>query len=165
MTEEQKVFNEGLKEHNKNLIEIINKSNEHFEKQLSFISGGALALSFIVIEKVLKDFFDTDCKWLLVAGWILLMLTLLLNLFSHKKAIEYHGKSYENINDHLADTKVKYDYEGIVRRNNKIDRMNSLSLILLSLGLFSLILYTSINLLCQKKTKSEPPAMKVQLVK
>lgn len=153
--EKEKEYKEGLKEQSKYLVEIINKSNEHFEKQLSFISGGALALSFIVIEKVLKEFFDTKCKWILIIGWILLMLTLLLNLFSHKKAIEYHGKTYENINDHLTDQKTEYDYKGIVARNNKIGKINTVSLVLLSLGLLSLIFYTSINLLCQKKTKSQ----------
>ena len=65
---------EQLTKANEDLLQAVNSSNELFEKQLSYISGGALALSFIVIEKVLKDFSKTTWKGLLVAGWSCLLL-------------------------------------------------------------------------------------------
>ncbi|HXS35872.1 MAG TPA: hypothetical protein VN721_04180 [Flavipsychrobacter sp.] len=67
---------ENLKDYCGRLIEIINKSNEAFEKQLTYISGGGLALSFVLIDKVLKDISKTQYRGLLIVGWALLAITL-----------------------------------------------------------------------------------------
>lgn len=152
MTEDEidlnKEYRDSLKKYCENLLEIINKSNEQFEKQLSFISGGALALSFIVIEKVLKDFLTTKCKWILIVGWSSLVITLLLNLYSHKRAIDYHNRSLTATNEFLADPEINFEdkEKEIENRKKRIERMNNYCLIFLSLGLISLIVYTSINL-------------------
>ena len=144
-------FRERLNKYCDKLLEIINTSNEQFEKQLVYISGGGLALSFIVIEKVLKEFFTTQYKIVLIIGWVALAATLLLNLFSHKKAIDTHSATLKHIKDVLRDSKIKYDSDSIDKRNQRISKLNTTSLCLLSLGLTCLIFYTSINLLCLKK--------------
>ena len=65
------------------LYDIFDKSQDDFEKQLSYISGGALGLSLLFLEKVIEDLSKADSKWLLTLGWILLALTLFINLTSH----------------------------------------------------------------------------------
>lgn len=140
-------FKARLNKYCDNLLEIINSSNDQFEKQLVYISGGALALSFIVIEKVLNDFHNTEYKLILIVGWVALGVTLLMNLYSHKKAIDYHTETLKHIKNVLLSPKTKYDLESISRRNQKISNLNMLSLYLLSLGLICIIFYTSINLI------------------
>ena len=102
-------------------------------------------LPVLMCKKVLKDFSKTQHKWILIAGWALLTITLLLNLFSHKKAIDNHSKSLSETNDFINNRSNVYDYEKIERRNKQIQRINTFTLYSLSFGLISLIVYTSIN--------------------
>src|SRR5688500_4917696 len=88
-------------DYKKALYDIMGKSQDDFEKQLSFISAGALGLSLIFTEKIVKDISKADLKCLLVAGWILLAVTLFINLISHllatlncrKTLQEYHERN------------------------------------------------------------------------
>src|SRR5687768_5136591 len=91
------------------LITLLHKSQDAFEKQLSFISAGSLALSIGFIKDIVKNIGEADCRWLLVIGWILLACTLLINCISHLRAADLHNKTIEDINADRYDDKVITD--------------------------------------------------------
>ena len=156
--EDDTAFLERVAKDCDSLQDVVNKSNEQFEKQLSFISSGALGASFFVIEKVFKDFFHTCCKGVLIAGWLFLIFTLALNLISHKNAVEEHSKTINELKAYLYGAAKTYDNKLINERSEKINRLNSISIACLFLGLTSIILYVSINLIfpCPKRAIDKP---------
>lgn len=135
---------EFYKDHKKELETIFGKSNELFEKQLSYISAGALGLTFVLIEKVVKDIGVTTHRWMLILSWICLTLTLFINLVSHLFTAYLHSKSISeiqtgNFNNTTGD-----------KRNDSIDKVNILSVVLLFIGIVLFIVYTSINVINMK---------------
>lgn len=145
-------FKAGLRKYCDDLLSILNKSNEHFEKQISYISAGSLGLSFLLIEKVLGDIWATKDKWLLITGWSLLALTLISNLISHQLAMSFHYKSIGEIEGYLCGEN-EYNEIKIALRNRKIKAVNVFSIIFLSLGIVSIITYTSINITMSEDIK------------
>lgn len=123
------------------LQELISKSEDEFEKKLTYISAGALLLSVTLFEKVIK----LDCSsylFILIIAWILLILTLLLNLFSHLISKIYLRKTIDEIDrkDGFPQRNIKYQ-----QRLKSIECLNWVTSILLFLGITCLVLFTSIN--------------------
>lgn len=140
-------YKKGLEDYCKSLVDIINKANEQFEKQLIYISGGALGVSFVIAQKIVEKLHTVDLKWMLVLSWIALTVVLLLNLISHKVAINIHSKSLSETQDYLAYQTTNYDYEKIGERNKRMKIINIISIVLLSLGIVFLMVFTCINFL------------------
>lgn len=142
------------KEYSKELRNLIDKSNESFEKQLNYISAGALGLSMIVVEKIVKDLSKTTLNSILIASWCFLGLTLISNLLSHIYTSRVHGKTISEISG------GSYNYEKAVKRNGSINLWNIFSITLLLLGIFFQITFITINIdMSQEKpiTKPAPP--------
>lgn len=130
----------SLKEFRKNNEDNLDKGQEHFEKQLSFISAGALGISMFLIEKIVKDWSQSQYKWILIASWISLGLTLIINLISHFFSVKFNYSNIEEI-----DTK-NYDQLKSIRRNQIVKGINVFTLITLIIGIVFLILYMSLNI-------------------
>jgi cytochrome bd-type quinol oxidase subunit 2 len=130
----------SLKEFRKNNEDNLEKGQEHFEKQLSFISAGALGISMFLIEKVVKDLSQSQYKWILIASWIALGLTLIINLISHFFSVKFNYSNIEEI-----DTK-NYDQLKSIRRNQIMKGMNVFTLITLIFGIIFLVLFMSLNI-------------------
>lgn len=128
------------------LSEVYNDSSDLFEKQLSYISAGALGLSFILVEKVV-DISKSHNKALLISGWILLAVTLLLNLISHLYANYLHSKNLSYLNDCLSSNEAlkKYDNNVIDNRRKKIESINIVSVATLIAGIGLIVSFTSVN--------------------
>lgn len=77
------------------LNRIKEKSEDDFEKKITYISAGSLAISLTFIEKIvpLKD--STEI-WLLICSWIFLAFTLLLNLLSNLYSSHIMDKSLDD---------------------------------------------------------------------
>jgi hypothetical protein len=127
------------------LIKLCSKSQDLFEKQLTYVSSGAIAISMAFIDRLTGDITVTHYKFILVSGWLFLTLTLLLNLFSHDFAYRNHYKTIEDID------KGEYDQRIAIQRNKRIILFNKISIILLILGIASIVLFVSINILCNAK--------------
>ncbi|MGN6417827.1 MAG: hypothetical protein ACTHMC_10065 [Pseudobacter sp.] len=146
--EELKKFEEGmsaLKEFRKELLEVFRKSQDTFDKQLSYIAAGSLALSIGFIKDIVKPIKDSQYKWMLVAGWGALILTLLVNLVSYMIAAKHAKKGAneteeENVND-------KYDPTKIDKRSFWIEFMNWSTVVTLTLGILLIVLYIILNAL------------------
>jgi hypothetical protein len=123
------------------LITIFHKSQDSFEKQLSFVSAGALALSVAFIKDIVQPFKDSAYKGLLGWGWGLLVLTLLLNCISHQSAARNANKTIKEINE------GKYDPEKPTKRNRGVVRLNLLTIITMIIGIGLIMSYIIFNTL------------------
>ena len=132
---------EGWIEYRKSLLEQKSKSDDDFEKYITFIASGALGLTLTFMENI-SPLKCAVHKWLVATGWVLLALTLLLNLLSHFLSSRFTSKSIDEIDD-----EIKYDElrENLDKRNKIIDRFNISSILSLFLGIIGILLFVIIN--------------------
>jgi len=138
MQEETKVP-EYLIKYKEELITLLHKSQDSFEKQLSYISAGSLALSIGFIKDVIKNISIANHKWLLSTGWILLGVTLLINCISHIRAADLHNLTIKNIDE------GKYDQLIVRKRHTEISYVNWFTVGTLATGIFCIIIFVIIN--------------------
>ncbi len=129
-----------LEKYRDELIELLHKSQDSFEKQLSYISAGSLALSIGFIKDVVKDIANADYRWLLNTGWILLGLTLLINCISHIRAADLHNKTIRDINNE------NYNDTLTAKRYKEVGWVNWLTVGTMVLGIASIIFFVTINI-------------------
>ena len=139
MIMEEQNQNKNQNDFENRAFETLNKSQDDFEKQISFIGAGSLGLSFLFIEKIVK--LDTSCsKWLLISGWCFLASTLFLNLISHHLSARYNFKAIEKSQNNC-------DHFSYQKKTNKIiNCVNFVTLILLILGISFILIFSSINI-------------------
>lgn len=123
-----------------NLIKIKEKSDDDFEKNITYISAGALGLSMTFIEKII-NIPKAICFYLLIIAWGLLTITLLVNLLSHYLSSYYLELATEEFDNNDKNTNANID-----RRNKRLRRINIGTIITLILGIIFLIIFLSINL-------------------
>ena len=131
---------EKLESYKKELTDILHKSQDTFEKQLSYISAGSLALSIGFVKDIVKDITLADYRPLLMLGWVLLVITLLANLSSHLYAVGLLGKSISEISGPTYDSK-KSD-----NRFKVITIVNWGCIATLTLGILFIALFVYFNL-------------------
>ena len=131
----------GWLEYRKSLLEQKSKSDDDFEKYITLISSGALGLSLTFLDKI-TPLDKAVYIWIVATGWILLTLTLLLNLYSHFLSSKYTTKSIDEIDD-----EVDYDTlrENLEKRNKNINKFNGWSIFFLFLGIFCVLIYVILN--------------------
>lgn len=128
-----------LEKYREELISLLHKSQDSFEKQLSYISAGSLALSIGFIKDVVK-LPTADCKCLLSIGWILLGLTLLLNCISHIWAATLHARTIDEMNND------KYDADKIRGRYKSMTNLNWGTIATMVVGIILIIVFVIINI-------------------
>lgn len=134
---------------NENIIQkVIDKSEDDFENKLTYIAAGALGISFAFIEKIVC-IQNSSLKWSLIFGWILLCLTLLLNLFSHLISRRYAYKTQSELDvlnkDDIED--IESFNKKVKNRNLCIETLDFFSSAILILGIGFIVLFTSNNIL------------------
>lgn len=129
-----------IKEYSKELRVLIDKSHDSFEKQLNYISAGALGLSMIVVEKIVKDLNKTACNSLLIISWCFLGATLISNMISHVFTSRLHSKTIQEID---LDS---YSQTNATSRNKIINNWNFVSIGLLLLGILLQMIFITINI-------------------
>ena len=142
--EAMKKYEDGItqiKAYGQELKELFHKSQDTFEKQLSYISAGALALSVGFIKDIVHPIKDSNHKWILLAGWGLLISTLLLNLVSHMLAGKYAKKGARE----TEDIEKAYDPIKIEKRAKRMDSINWTTVGMLAGGIILVVLYITFN--------------------
>jgi len=127
------------REYRDELITTLHKSQDTFEKQLSYIAAGSLALSIGFIKDIV-NIGIADYKGLLVTGWVLLGITLLANCISHIRAADLHSKTINEINYN------KDDPNRTARRYREISCWNWGTVVTLVGGIGMIIFFVSINI-------------------
>ena len=130
----------SLKKYRVELVGLVTRSSEIFEKQLSYISVGAIAVSMAFVKDITGDIATTSLKALLIIGWGLLVFTLLINLGSHIWAKNKHNKTIGEIDA------GKYSRDHALRRLKQINQINSVTAATLVLGIISIVLFMTLNL-------------------
>lgn len=133
-------MSDNLEGFRKNSELVLQKSQDDFEKQLSYISAGALGVSMFLIEKIVKDLSNAHCKWILIVSWSLLGFTLIGNLLSHYFCINFNYKTIEEIDSE------RYDRVKAEKRNSYVKFINTSTVFALVIGIIFLIIFTSINI-------------------
>jgi hypothetical protein len=123
------------------ISDAIDESQSDFEKNLVYLSAGALALSIGFIEKVIK-LQDASSRWLLIASWGLLASTLLLNLASHLISVRNSTKAREEMD---KGTTYEILVERISCRNKIMRTLNWVTYGFFALGVIFTVVFCSIN--------------------
>src|ERR1700743_287269 len=117
VTEKQKALEKAMDD----LARIKEKSEDDYEKNITYIAAGTLVLSLTFLEKVV-NLKESDSVWFLILSWVLLSISLLGNLVSHQLSGMYHERCRllyaANASDTSpADSKVK-KYNAIISKLN-----------------------------------------------
>ncbi|MCA0131756.1 hypothetical protein [Winogradskyella alexanderae] len=132
---------EEWKEYRKSVLEEKRKSDDDFEKYITFIASGALGLTITFIDKI-SPLRESIVIWVIALGWALLAFTLFINLLSHFLSSKYNEQTIQDIDDEIGYTKLICRID---KRNRIISRLNLSSIILLGLGIISILIYTIVN--------------------
>lgn len=126
------------------------KSEDDFEKKVTYISAGALGLSLTFIEKIVHERRAT-CLGLLISSWALLIFTLLLNLLSHSISSYYHDKTTQEFDREDENLESNID-----KRNKRLWIINIVTIATLIFGIVLLVTFVSINLVNMKDLDQKP---------
>lgn len=124
------------------ISDAINESQSEFEKNLVYLSAGALALSIGFIEKIVS-FEKANNKWIVIVSWVFLASTLLLNLASHLISVGNSTKGREEMDSGMEYNKL---IERISCRNKLMRIINWISYFLFAIGVASAVIFCSINM-------------------
>lgn len=150
--EEDKDFLKGWEDYRNSVSENKNKSQDDFEKYINLLASGGIVLSITFLEKIVTVD-KTIVNWLYIVGLLLLVVTLLSNLYSHYRSItdsdliikEIDEKKYEDV------------FKNIHKRNKPINILNKVSIWSLIIGTLLILTFVSINLFAMsEKPKSNP---------
>ncbi len=122
------------------LQRIKEKSEDDFERNITYISAGALAISLTFLEKIvpIKDSVQT---YIVILSWTLLVLTLLSNLLSHQYSSWIIDKTIDDVDENSESSIANWE-----RRTKKIRVWNIANVggLIIGIGLF--IVFVSINI-------------------
>ena len=136
----------GWEDYRKILYVEKSKSDDLFEKAITLISSGGLGLTLTFYDKIIP-IEKANFILILALGWFLLIITLLINLYSHYLSSKSVSKTIDDV-DNLVDYKISHEtfQSNMSKRNKKIDILNESSIYLLTIALLSIITYVTINL-------------------
>ncbi len=128
----EKLFCENYDDRTKLLLEIRAESERQFDRQIIYLSGGALVFSIGFVKDIIGNE-EPVCKWMLILSWVCFSVALIINLFSYlstKKAIDH-------------DILGKEKYSKLF--NTLTNILNWISILNLLTGLFLVILFAIKN--------------------
>lgn len=129
-------------EYRNSVIENKSKSQDDFEKYINILASGALILSLTFFEKIVP-LEKAIYKPFVITGMLLMVLTLLSNLYSHYKSITDSDSTIKEIDEE----KHEMIFTNIEKRNKVINGLNKVSIWSLIIGILSLITFVTINIL------------------
>ncbi|RXJ49582.1 hypothetical protein [Gelidibacter gilvus] len=136
----------GWEEYRQALYIQKSKSDDLFEKAITFITSGALGLTLTFHDKIVPVE-DAVFVIIIALGWSLLVATLFINLVSHYRSSKSTDDSIDEI-DKIMEYKITYPvfHQNLSKRNKTIENLNKASIVLLGVGLLLIIIYVSINI-------------------
>ena len=136
--------------------DLISKSEDLFENKLTYIAAGALLLSLTLLEKIIS--FDNSRQiHLIIIGWIILVLTLMINLTSHMVSKILFRKALKEF-----DAKVNYHVRYSHYKKGLIisEGFNWASVFTLVAGICLIIFFVSSNALHPINSKHSEKGIK-----
>ncbi len=140
----------------KQLLDLINKSQDDFENRLTLLSSGGLIISLTLLDKIFEYNISITLKIFIVAAIILFVASLIANFYSHNLAIKNNERNIADV-----DNRNHNITKNIIRRNRPIRKLNNTSsttIILGALCLFTFFIFNFINM----SNKEQKPTQKPQ---
>jgi hypothetical protein len=136
-----KLEQQSWNDYRNSVIENKNKSQDDFEKYINLLATGGIVLSLTFLEKI-TAVVKIEFMFFYIIGLILLIVTLLSNLYSHYKSMQDSDLIIMEIDNE------KYDdiFKNIDKRNKPISLLNQLSIWSLIIGTLLIVAFVSINL-------------------
>ncbi|MHA8070238.1 hypothetical protein ACS6L2_13205 [Aquirufa ecclesiirivi] len=125
------------------LEETILASQNYFEKNLRYLNAGALVLSIGFVEKVVTIATSNNAYWL-ITSWVLFAFSLMINLISHLISVQ---NSTNALNEHDEKLEIFERIKRILKRNRFMFRLNLSTYLLFLIGIISLLIFCSLNIL------------------
>lgn len=151
MGNEKEEVSKGWEDYRNSVIDNKNKSQDDFEKYINILASGGIIVSLTFLDKIVEKG-NVGCVIPYVIGLILLVVTLLSNLYSHYRSIVDSDIIIKEIDEKKYDDIFKNSEE----RNKIIRNLNTTSIWSLILGAVLILTFTSKNLFYMndsKKTK------------
>lgn len=155
---------EGWENYRNSVFENKNKSQDDFEKYINILASGGIILSLTFLEKIVTVDIATY-KFFYILGILLLVVTLLCNLYSHFQSIKDSDLIIQEIDE------KKYDdiFKNIEKRNKLINQLNTVSILSLIIGTLLVLVFVSINLFSynkkeNKQTTSDSEVKKIEII-
>jgi hypothetical protein len=118
-------------------------SENDFEKKITYISGGALAISVALLPTVANG----CCKWILFTGWAVLICSLVYNLIQLLATISKCLSEYETLASHYKTLTLPDDERDRQTKICKISLAASwINLIISVLGIGCVLVFFAINI-------------------
>lgn len=117
------------------------KSQDDFEKYINLLASGGIVLSLTFLEKIITNG-NIYGNWLFVVGIILMVTTLLSNLYSHYKSMIDSDLTISEIDE----KKYATIFENITKRNKVINALNKASIWSLIVGVICILTFVTLNL-------------------
>lgn len=143
---------EGWENYRNAVIENKNKSQDDFEKYINILATGGIILSLTFLEKIAL-MTKISYLWAYVVGLILLVATLLSNLYSHYKSMNDSDMIIKEVDE------KKYDkiFLNIAKRNKPINLLNKASIWSLIIGSILILTFVSVNLYSMNISQTPHP--------
>lgn len=132
--------------HDEVLQNLKDKSEDDYEKNITFISAGSLALTITFLSEIV-DVGKSHSFWLVISSWSMLAATLISNLGSHL---------YSSwIMDKCKGDKASKAYKNWRRRTLKIRVWNVINVVALMVGICLFVIFVSVNIPAMAKDQKE----------
>lgn len=131
-----------MENHERDLVEGKKAHTERFDKNILFVSSGALIVSFAFIKDIVPCL---DCalnKWSLITSWCIFSSIIFISLLSIYRSMQAHTWALNN--SHLEDNEFNYK---ILWMNGVIRILNQITIALIPIGAFFLLLFITTNIL------------------
>lgn len=147
---------EYINNYRKSVEDNRNKSQDDFEKYINLLASGGLVVSLMFIEKLVENKIFIIFNWIFIIGLIGFVCTLLMNLISHKKSINDSNYILDTLGFDIDKLEDKEFLKEVSDRNRSIDILNKLSIVSLIIGVFSILIFFTINFFNMSDQKPKP---------
>lgn len=138
-------------EFRKQLLDIISKSQDDFESRLVLLSSGGLIIALTFLDKLFEYKIDINFKILIIISIVLFVISFISNLYSHILAIKNNEKNIEDVDNRNLEI-----IKNIVKRNEPVRYLNTISLFSISIGAIALFSFFLINFLNMSNKEQKP---------
>jgi hypothetical protein len=147
----EKAFKKGWENYRISVIDNKNKSQDDFEKYINLLASGGIIVSLTFLEKIVSI---TKISFLgfYIIGLLLLVVTLLSNLYSHYKSMNDSDKIVKEIDEE----KYEEIFKNIEIRNKPINNLNKASISSLIIGTILILTFVTINLYDMDENQTQP---------
>lgn len=121
------------------LYKALDYSQTEFDKSLTYISSGILAISYAFIDKVV-NLKEAEFKALLIQGWIIISISIAISLLAHGASTVFLALSITHHGDEIKSRQIRNG------SNIVVWMLNIVTITLLVIGSINIFNFIRVNL-------------------